>query len=114
MNGAQDAFSRLVEALEPWLDQIAVVGGSAHQLYRLHAYAQELDYHPLTTLDTDIAVPGRLPIREKDIRERLVAHRFVEELLGDSHPPATHYRLGSEDSGFYAEFLTPLIGSEYD
>lgn len=27
-------------------------------------------------------------------------------------PPATHYRLGDEDAGFYAEFLTPLVGSE--
>ena len=26
-------------------------------------------------------------------------------------PPATHYRLGKEDAGFYAEFLTPLHGS---
>jgi len=29
-------------------------------------------------------------------------------------PPATHYYLGGETSGFYAEFLTPLVGSEYD
>lgn len=27
-------------------------------------------------------------------------------------PPATHYHLGEEGSGFYAEFLTPLTGSE--
>jgi hypothetical protein len=51
---------------------------------------------------------------EPDIRERLLAYGFTEEFLGDDHPPATHYRLGGEASGFYAEFLTPLIGSEYD
>ena len=34
--------------------------------------------------------------------------------MATNRPPATHYRLGGETSGFYAEFLTPLVGSEYD
>ena len=34
--------------------------------------------------------------------------------MGDDQPPATHYELGKEGGAFYAEFLTPLIGSEYD
>jgi hypothetical protein len=114
MNGAQDPFRRIVAALEPWLDQVVILGGWAHQLYRLHPDAQELDYPPLMTLDTDIAVPANLAVGEQDIRERLLAQGFTEELLADSRPPATHYRLGSEASGFYAEFLTPLVGSEYD
>jgi hypothetical protein len=37
---------------------------------------------------------------------------FTEEFFGDDSPPASHYRLGDEDAGFYAEFLTPLVGSE--
>ena len=37
---------------------------------------------------------------------------FSEELFGDDAPPATHYRLGQEDAGFYAEFLTPQYGAE--
>jgi hypothetical protein len=116
MNGVQDPdpFNRLVVALGPWLDQVVIVGGRAHQLYRLHSRAQQLEYPPLTTLDTDIAVPAKLPVRGQGIRERLLAHGFTEEFLGDDHPPATHYRLGGEASGFYAEFLTPLTGSDYD
>jgi Nucleotidyltransferase len=109
-----DPFALLISALEPWLDQVVIVGGWAHRLYRLHPHAQELDYTPLSTLDTDIAVPATLPVREQDIRERLLAHGFTAEFLGTDRPPATHYRLGGEASGFYAEFLTPLIGSEYD
>src|SRR5258708_9803493 len=109
-----DPFRRLVTALEPWLDQVVIVGGWAHQLYRLHPRAQELDYAPLTTLDTDIAVPAKLPAGEQDIRVRLLAQGFTEEFLGDDHPPATHYHLRSDQSGFYAEFLTPPVGSEYD
>lgn len=27
------------------------------------------------------------------------------------NPPVTHYALGDDDAGFYAEFLTPLRGS---
>jgi len=116
MNGVHDPgpFKRLVAALEPWLDQVVIVGGWAHQLYRLHPRAQELEYPPLMTLDTDIAVPAKLPAGEQDIRERLLAHGFTAELLGDSRPPAVHYHLVGEPSAFYAEFLTPLIGSEYD
>jgi hypothetical protein len=68
----------------------------------------------LTTLDTDVAVPANLPVREQDIRGRLLAEGFTEEFLGEDQPPATHYHLGGESSGFYAEFLTPLVGSEYD
>ena len=54
-NGVQDpeAFKRLVRALEPWLDQVVIVGGWAHQLYRLHPEALELDYPPLLTLDKE-------------------------------------------------------------
>jgi hypothetical protein len=116
MKGVQDtgSFNRLVAALEPWLDQIVIVGGWAHQLYRLHPSAQQLDYPPLTTVDTDIAVPAKLPVTGQDIRERLLAEGFAEQFMGDDRPPATHYHLGGENSGFYAEFLSPLTGSNND
>jgi hypothetical protein len=109
-----DSFKRLTDALAPWLDQVVVVGGWAHQLYRLHPKAQQLGYPPLVTLDADVALPAKLPVKEQDICERLVSHGFTEEFLGDDHPPATHYHLGGEGSAFYAEFLTPLVGSEND
>ena len=110
----RDPFARLVSALQPWLDQVVFVGGWAHKLYRLHPDAQRLEYPPLSTLDSDIALPLTLPDREPDIRECLVGYGFTEELFGDDHPPATHYLLTGEPSGFYAEFLTPLVGSPYD
>jgi Nucleotidyltransferase len=107
-------FSCMVEALAPWLDQIVVIGGWAPRLYRYHPLAQPLDYPPLTTLDADIAVPNPLPnTLGTDIRERLVKAGFEEEFLGEENPPATHFRLGTDRTGFYAEFLTPLTGSDY-
>jgi Nucleotidyltransferase len=90
------------------------VGGWAHRLYRLHPYAQPLEYPPLTTLDADVAVPPIPWPTQQDMRDRLLASGFSEELLGDDQPPAAHYHFGDESGGFYAEFLTPLVGGNYD
>src|SRR5438477_404587 len=116
MNGGQipAPFGRLLAALEPWLDRVVIVGGWAHRLFRLHPDAQVLDYPPLSTLDADIALPAVVIAGESDIRSRLLNFGFIEEFSGEAHPAATHYHLGGDDSGFYAEFLTPLAGSQYD
>jgi hypothetical protein len=106
-------FARLIVSLAPWLDQVVIIGGWAHRLYRLDPRAQQLSYAPIMTLDTDIAVPSVLQVKDQDIRERLIANGFREEFLGADKPPATHYRFGEEETGFYAEFLTPLTGSEH-
>jgi len=114
MNANPDVehFARLIDTLHPWLDEVVIIGGWGHRLYRLHALAQPLDYEPLGTLDTDVAVPAQLPANGEDIRQRLLENGFREELLGSMEPPAAHYHVASGDSGFYAEFLTPLVGSE--
>ena len=108
-----EAFAKFVGAIEPWLGEVVLIGGWAHRLYRLHPLARKLDYLPLTTLDGDVAVPPKLKAQESNVRERLLAAGFKEEFVGEDRPPATHYHYG-KGSGFYAEFLTPLIGSEYD
>jgi len=114
MNGPQEneAFARLIVALEPWLANIVIIGGWAHRLYRLHPRSQEVSYLPLITLDTDVAVPTRLPTSDRDLRERLISNGFEEERLGEYKPPVTHYRLRGAETGFYAEFLSPLSGAE--
>jgi hypothetical protein len=105
-SGQKAPVSRLLHALAPWLDQVVLVGGWAHRLYRFHPWAQPLNYPPLMTLDADVALPE--DVKARNIRERLLAAGFLEERLGDSRPPVTHYVL--EESGFYAEFLSPLTG----
>jgi hypothetical protein len=102
------SFALLMDALAPWLEQVVIIGGWAHRLYRFHPFAQPLDYEPLATFDTDVAVPIELPRHGQGIRERLVTNGFTEELLGGTKPPAIHYRLVTGGAGFYAEFLTPL------
>jgi hypothetical protein len=82
-------------------------------LYRLDPRARKLDYVPLTTLDGHVAVPRKLKKEKSNVRKRLLDAGFEEEFIGEDRPPATHYHYGN-GGGFYAEFLAPLEGSEYD
>jgi Nucleotidyltransferase len=108
-----EAFSKFIDALAPWLNEVVLVGGWAHRLYQLDPRARKLDYLPLATLDGDVAVPPKLKKEESTIRKRLLEAGFEEEFIGEDRPPATHYHYG-KGGGFYAEFLAALEGSEYD
>ena len=108
-----EKFAQLVDALGPYLARVVIVGGWAHRLFRNHPLAQTLPYAPLMTRDTDVALPTGIALDEENVRERLLSRGFHEEFLGDGRPPVTHYHLGGDDAGFYVEFLTPLVGSEF-
>jgi hypothetical protein len=105
------SFARLMESLRPWLDQVVIIGGWAHRLYRLHPLAKRPQYEPLATLDADVALPRRLKVTRDEIYHRLAANGFEPEFFGHHRPPAAHYRLTDPNVQFYAEFLTPLTGS---
>ena len=104
------AFAKLVQALRPWLGHLVIVGGWAHQLYRLHPLAGHPDHAPLRTRDVDLALSLQAPV-EGDLRKALERADFEREFFGEDSPPVTRYILGQEDGGFYAEFLAPLSGS---
>jgi len=104
------SFAKLIQAIEPWRKQLVLAGGWAHRLHRFHPLAKALSYQPLATKDTDIVFGNDVPL-EGDIRDALTKAAFKEELSGEHTPPVTHYTLGDEGAGFYAEFLTPLRGS---
>lgn len=108
-----EPFAKFVEAIDPWLGETVLVGGWAHRLYRNDPRARNLGYVPLTTLDGDVALPAKLKVEEATVRQRLMDAGFTEEFVGEDRPPATHYHYGPA-GGFYVEFLTPLVGSEYD
>ncbi len=108
-----ERFALLVDALGPYRDRVVIIGGWAHRLFRRHTLAQPVDYAPLMTRDTDIALAPGISTDALTLRERLLSRGFREEFLGDDRPPVTHYHVGGEDAGFYAEFLTPLVGSEH-
>jgi hypothetical protein len=96
-------------ALSPYRADIVLIGGWAHRLSRLHALAQSLDFEPLVTQDVDLVIPSRVVPREEDLGTLLTKAGFTERLFGEHNPPVTRYELG-EEPGFYAEFLTPLVG----
>jgi hypothetical protein len=103
-------FARLVEAIRPWLTHLVIVGGWAHRLYRFHPLATAQGYQPIRTRDVDLGFSPHAPLHG-DLRKALRKAGFREELSGEDTPPVTHYRLGEEDAGFYAEFLTAKKGS---
>lgn len=107
-----EAFAKLVQALDPWRGQLVFIGGWGHRLHTLHPKASKLDYQPVFTRDTDLALHDKIPL-EGDIKAALMAQGFKEELSGELKPPIACYTLGDQQGGFYAEFLTPLSGSGY-
>lgn len=106
------AFAKLVRAVTPWRGQLVFIGGWGHRLHTLHSSAGRMDFAPVFTRDTDLAFANKTPL-EGDIKSALLDQGFQEELAGEFKPPAAHYTLGNDRGGFYAEFLTPLVGSGY-
>lgn len=104
-------FVQLIRALEPALNDVVFVGGWAHRLHRQHPLAHIPGYEPLVTLDADVVIATRAPAAGDDLGARLESEGFKASYFGDDKPPAAHYEL-VDASGFYAEFLIPLVGSE--
>lgn len=103
------AFARLLDALRPWLEHLVVVGGWAHRLYTFGPLAGPTAHRPVTTKDADLVFAPYAPLAG-DIGSALESAGFHQEFSGDDIPPVTHYRLGTEEQEFSAEFLTPLVG----
>jgi len=103
-------FVKLSMALAPWREQLVFIGGWAHRLYRQHPLAKPPIYMALTTKDADVAFADNERL-EGSIKEALENEGFKENLSGQHRPPVSSYTLGDDESGFYAEFLTPLRGS---
>jgi len=106
-------FSLLIEAIRPSLSTTLMIGGWAHRLHRLSPKARAVTYDPVFTYDADVVVTTDHSNREADLKSALANKGFTEQFSGEARPPVTHYQLGTETNGFYAEFLTPLIGGTH-
>lgn len=110
MTADLEDFERLAAALKRWLGELVIVGGWAHRLHHEHALAEAPAYAPLRTRDADVAFDSAAKLLGR-IGSALAAAGFREDLSSDESPPGARYHLSADDRGFYAEFLTPLVGS---
>ena len=97
------SFARLVESLTPWLDQVAIIGGWAHRLHRLHPLAQPLQYLPLATLDADVALPRRIRVAGNEI------YQFVTDLAAILQ--VLSFKIGHMEDGanaMFSQYRLPL------
>jgi len=108
------SFVRVVATLEPYRDELVVIGGWANRLCRLHPLALAQVFPPLRTLDADIATPMRIRKRAATLRQLLVQQGFREELSGEEDPPRAEYHLGSKGESVYVQFVAPLEGGAAD
>lgn len=106
-----EAFAKLVETLEPYLDRIVFVGGWVQQFYARDHRGVDVDFEPIHTADVDVAAPIEIKKRGTDIATLLKEAGFEEHLHGDFRPPVSHYRLGVASNSFEVEFIAPLTGS---
>lgn len=79
-----ERFSLLVDALRPWLGKVVFIGGWAHRLYRERPEAGAPSYDALRTEDADIALAPGTIARTADLRGRLIARGFFEEMSGEA------------------------------
>jgi hypothetical protein len=98
------------------LTDIVIAGGWAHRLHTLHPSAQKLGHDPLMTVDADIALSDRLPIRDVPIGTLLendfeTEFSFDEPHPDDDGPPVCRYVPRGVSTEFYLEFIAPLRGS---
>jgi len=100
-------FAEAIQALQPRLGGIVVVGGWAHRLHRLHPSALANLPQSLRTDDLDIATPNALSNSETPIDVLLRSADFTETFTGTESPPISRWMKDK----FKIEFLADLRGS---
>ena len=99
-----------LKALEPYLDDLVVVGGWVPYLYAAHEQPSA-EAVGLKTRDLDLAVPRRVPEREKTIDQLLSEADFTCEPRSLDTPPVTHYVAMREGAEVEIEFITTARGA---
>lgn len=103
-----DSLLKTLVVLEPYLDEIVIIGGWVPLLYR--RYGKLSSRHPsLRTIDIDIVVPGTLKeVGRPTIDELLIQAGYEAPVYGSDISSATKYKLRSPVTE--VEFLTPEVG----
>lgn len=106
-------LSDWLRAVQPYGDDLVLVGGVVPWLYRAWAKPQG---QPLFTTDVDVACVNRLPVRGRPLRKCLEGSFRVAEVRGfgglDDVYVRFEHRRHSERAPVYFELVTPMVGKE--
>jgi hypothetical protein len=112
-------LQRTMIALEPYRDDVVLIGGFAKTLYRHAPGFRDPGLVPQATLDIDLALPEPLLLRNAEsLHERLEAAGLVRYVgLGLGNQPACHrYHLAEDGAArpaaVHLEFVVPLHGAD--
>jgi len=100
-----------LKVLQPYLEDLVIVGGWAPYLYAAHEQPSE-EAVGLKTRDIDVAVPREIPAREKTIDQLLSEADFTCEPSSLDIPPVTHYVATHEGDEVEIEFITTARGAD--
>jgi hypothetical protein len=104
-------FVRVLQALQPRLGDVVLVGGWAWYLYRKYLTG-ERSFPGEFTLDVDVAAPRRLPTIGPELDELLEASHFKLKMEGDERPPVSRHSWPSAEAPeAVVEFLTPALAA---
>lgn len=100
-----------LKAVEPYLDDLVIAGGWVPYLYAAQEQPSE-EAVGLKTRDLDLAVPRRIPEREKTIDQLLSEAGFTCQPRSLDTPPVTHYVATHEGDQVEIEFITTARGAD--
>lgn len=116
-SGVAELVERAFRALDPYREDLVLVGGLVPFLYLAHPEVRAPAFAPLATNDLDLAIPRRLPARHaRTLRDLLDEHGFHTREIPGFYDTVSQYTfsLGPPGRGrpHHLEFLAPLRGPE--
>ena len=85
-------FADAIRALKPYLDEVVCIGGCANALYRYHDHAAEVKWGVLGTKDTDVAVPQKIPLKDRPPIARLMDEIGLQQVtFGTAEDPVIKF-----------------------
>lgn len=108
-------FLDYLEVLDPYLDQLVIVGGWAPYVYA-RKYGWDECMQPLQTFDFDVAVMRTFEDRMPSIEDTIFEAGFEREFRGENNPPAIDYRrpVDNSDGAMEIQFITQSCSSDED
>lgn len=110
----REAFLAAIEALQPYMSDIVLVGGWVPLIYH-HRYREPVSgAEPPGTTDVDVVLPRRLPARDRPPIEKVVLQAGYEpalsSMVGETRPRSTFQRTLPDGTVSEIELLTSARG----